>query len=130
MIEGTCDKIQCVTVREHFQLVLKRLKYFITAAAIGLVLLSIWLFPEQTRLHSVVATLLVAIILIPLILVAVRGRFRCPRCGTDLARLRRQELLVVRENALAAIFNVDLRVFSEAWDECPNCHVNFDEPYP
>jgi hypothetical protein len=50
----------------------------------------------------------------------IRGKLRCPQCGTDFRKERIAKL---------GRWSFDTRMTTDLWDACPRCGVSFDEPY-
>lgn len=116
-----------MTVREHFQRVFTRIKYYTVGSGIVLCCLLTWRYPHMTRLQSTGVGLMLGIPFSAVIMLVLRRRFLCPRCGTDLARLQQQELR--RERRSRGWFNVQMRHFWDTWNACPSCSLSFNEPY-
>ena len=116
-----------MNVREHFQCVFTRIKYYAATSAILLSCLLTWRYPHLTRLQSAGAGLVSGIPFFAVLTLVLRRRFLCPRCGTNLARLQQQELR--RERRARGWFNVQIRHFWDTWNACPTCSLGFNEPY-
>src|SRR5690349_11460028 len=117
-----------MTIEEHFQQVFRRIKYCAVAAGILVACLLTWRYPHLTRLQSAGVGLLLGIPFAIVLFLLLRKRFLCPRCGTDLGKLRQQE--VRRERRARGWFNVETRQPWDVWQACPHCGVSFKEPYP
>lgn len=50
----------------------------------------------------------------------VKGQLRCPRCRTDFKQARIAEV---------GRWSTDTRGAEERWQRCPQCGVDFDDPY-
>ena len=109
-----------MTIREHFRDMYKRVSRWTTAVAF-IAAAVMWMYPQ---LNGFVIGLVIAVPLIG-VLFAFRGRFRCPRCGAELSKLRRQE---IRQRGFIEA-TLDRRLFWDAWNACPKCGVSFDEDY-
>lgn len=108
------------TIREHFQRVDKLVRRAWIAGGSILGLFMAWRYPDLTRIQrDVVVSVLLILIFIAFALIPGRV-FKCPRCGTDLKRLRAKQVGQTGR---------DTPKFWELWDACPNCRVNFGEPY-
>ena len=116
-----------MTIREHFKRVFDRIKYGCVALAIVLVALTEWRYPHLTRLQNAGIGLLLGVPISAILVLVLRGRFLCPRCGTDLGKLRNREARNERRGR--GWFSADRRLLWEAWDACPHCGVSFHEPY-
>lgn len=62
----------------------------------------------------------VAVALMYIWLLFMKGSLNCPRCGTNF----RQERI-----AKFGRWSMDARGTEDIWDSCPHCSVSFDEPY-
>lgn len=116
-----------MTIREHFQRVLTRITYFAVGPAIVVVCLLIWRYPHLTRLQNAGIGLLLGLLCVPVLMLAFRRRFLCPRCGTDLGKLNQQEIR--RERRERGWFSVRMQLVWDRWSACPRCGVSFTEPY-
>lgn len=109
-----------MTIREHFQLFYRRVTYITVIAVVLMVVLIGLRYHHFTRMQNLMVGLIVGIPVSVVLLLVLKGRFKCPRCGADFQKLRR---------AQHGRFARDARMFWEVWDACPNCGVNFDAPY-
>jgi hypothetical protein len=116
-----------MTIREHFKRVFDRIKYGCVALAIVLVALTEWRYPHLTRLQNAGIGLLLGVPISAILVLVLRGRFLCPRCGTDLGKLRNRE--VRKKRRVRGRFSADRRLLWDVWNACPHCGVSFDEPY-
>jgi hypothetical protein len=120
-----------VTIREHFRRRFNRIKYGFTVVAIVLAGVLVWRYPHQTPEQYLTYGVVLGIPLALVLRWLLRGRFLCPRCGTDLQKLRvEQRRQARRERGQLGYFNVDAQPFYETWDACPRCGCSFDDPYP
>jgi hypothetical protein len=117
-----------MTIREHFRRRFNLIKNGLLAATFVMVGVLTWLYPHHSRLQVFIGGLILAILSLPIVSWAFRGRFICPRCGTDLPKLQAAQLRQARRER--GWLNVDRQVLWDAWDNCPRCGVSFDDPYP
>jgi ribosomal protein S27AE len=116
-----------MTIREHYQRLFKRVKNVTVGVVVVLALAVLWFSPHLTGAQNARAAFLVGITIAGALLLALRGRFMCPRCGADLSKLRGQEAR--RTHLGARLFGSDRRQFWDEWDACPKCGVSFDEEW-
>lgn len=109
-----------MTIREHFQRFHKRLTYITVSAVVLAVVLIELRYPHLTRLQNLMVALILGVVTSIVLLLGLKGRFRCPRCGADFQKLRR---------AQQSRLSLDARMYWDVWDACPNCAVSFDAPY-
>jgi hypothetical protein len=116
-----------MTIREQFQRVYRRIQRWAVGGVIVLACLVTWRYPDLTRLQNLGISVLLGVAILVILALLLRRRFLCPRCGTDLGKLRRQE--VRQERRARGWFNVPMRLFWDVWDACPHCKVSLDDPY-
>jgi hypothetical protein len=117
-----------MTIREHFQRIFKRITYCMVVAAIVVVCVLDWHYPHLTRWQNAGVGLLLGLPFVAVLMLVLRRRFLCPRCGTDLGKLRQQEIR--RERRERGWFSVQMQLLWDAWSACPHCGVSFSDPYP
>lgn len=109
-----------MTIREHYELVVKYTKYG-AIAAVGAVLIAfMWRYPNAPRWQGPVLGLAIGAVLGPAIIILGRVLYRCPRCHADFQKLRVKEF---------GRGYRDKRMYWQLWDACPQCHVSFDDPW-
>jgi hypothetical protein len=114
-----------MTIREHYRRVWNRIMFGDLGVATMLCAFVAVYYPHLTRLQSAEVSVLLVVPMIVLVKVLVRRKFRCPRCGADLLKLRRGD----RRRSAADRQMFDRRMFWEAWNACPRCEIGFDEPF-
>lgn len=107
-----------MTIRKHFQLVLKRTNYVTIVAGIAVVVAFEWRYPNATKQQYLAAMLIVGIVFGMTIGIFTRVVYRCPRCHASFQKVRIKQLGRWPHN---------MRFFWQLWDACPHCHVSFDE---
>jgi len=109
-----------VTIREHFQRLIKRVTYIVTAGALLVFILIEFRYPNLTNPRRLAIAFFSGLPLALLLWVFFRWRCKCPRCRADYGKMRRQQL---------GRFSQDRRMYWELWDACQNCGVRFAEPF-
>lgn len=109
-----------MTIREHFQSVLKRTNYVTVLAGIAVIVAFLWRYPNATKQQSWGFFLAVGVVFGVAIGIFTRIVYRCPRCHASFQKLRIKQL---------GRWPRDMRFFWQLWDACPQCHVSFDDPW-
>jgi hypothetical protein len=109
-----------MTIREHFELLNKRMKYGGVAIALAIAIPVTFCFPPVTRGQSALLGLALGVPFVAVIYIVGHRIYRCPRCHRSLRRTRTE--LEARGPAKGGSY-------WQLWNDCPHCHVSFDEPY-
>jgi hypothetical protein len=116
---------------------MKRISRVVVGACLGLALVLSWRYPHAARLQGAAVAFVVGALLAPLVGLLLRGRFRCPRCQTDLHMLSLQQYR--RERRKQGWFRFYRQHFDgtrpmqltwDRWSSCPRCGLSLDDPHP